>query len=51
MGNEETGLTETSLRTCDYLVRIPMKGRVASLNVSVSAAIAMYALGTSSVKM
>ncbi|MFT4682677.1 MAG: 23S rRNA (guanosine2251-2'-O)-methyltransferase [Flavobacteriales bacterium] len=50
MGNEETGLTEASLRTCDYLVRIPMKGRVASLNVSVSAAIAMYALGASSVK-
>lgn len=51
MGNEETGLTEASLRTCDNLVRIPMTGQVASLNVSVSAAIAMYALGSSTNKI
>ena len=29
-------------RECDYLVRIPMRGRVASLNASVAAAILIY---------
>ena len=51
MGNEETGLSDTSLRLCDTLVRIPMSGKVASLNVSVSAAIGMYALTAANVGM
>lgn len=42
MGNEETGLSEKTLQTADHLVRIPMKGDVASLNVSASCAIALY---------
>ena len=46
MGNEETGLSTDSLRTCDYLVRIPMDGKTQSLNVSVSAAIGMYTVMT-----
>lgn len=42
MGNEETGLSEKTLQTADHLVRIPMIGDVASLNVSASCAVALY---------
>lgn len=42
MGNEEVGLSEASLKNCEVLSRIHMNGDIASLNVSVSAAIAMY---------
>lgn len=42
MGNEEVGLSESSLKSCEVLAKIPMNGEMASLNVSVSAAIAMY---------
>lgn len=42
MGNEETGLSPDSLRICDHLAKIPMRGKIASLNVSVSAGVAMY---------
>lgn len=42
MGNEETGLTEKTIQTADHLVRIPMIGDVASLNVSASCAVALY---------
>lgn len=42
MGNEETGLSAAMLSTCDELVRIPMAGKTLSLNVSVSAGIAMF---------
>lgn len=42
MGNEEVGLSEASLKSCDTLARIRMNGDISSLNVSVSAAIAMY---------
>lgn len=42
-GNEVSGLSEEALRACDGTFRIPMVGMSESLNVSVSAAIAMYA--------
>ena len=42
MGNEELGLSPDTLRICDHLAKIPMTGKIASLNVSVSAGIAMY---------
>jgi len=42
MGNEEFGLSPSVMRLCDALVRIPMAADMASLNVSASAAIAMY---------
>jgi 23S rRNA (guanosine2251-2'-O)-methyltransferase len=29
-------------RTCDHLLRIPMAGKVSSLNVSVAGAVVMY---------
>lgn len=42
IGAEGAGLSQIVKRECDYLVRIPMRGRVASLNASVAAAILIY---------
>jgi len=42
LGSEEYGVSQELIRIADHLVRIPMVGEIASLNVSVSAAIALY---------
>ncbi len=42
IGAEGSGLSPLIKRECDYLVRIPMRGRVASLNASVAAAVLLY---------
>ena len=42
LGREGAGLHDLVKRTCDHLVRIPMAGGVASLNVSVAGAVVMY---------
>jgi 23S rRNA (guanosine2251-2'-O)-methyltransferase len=42
VGAEGKGLRKTVKRACAHLARLPMKGPVASLNASVSAAIALY---------
>ena len=42
MGTESTGLTEPWRQAADAHIRIPMLGRLDSLNVSVSAAILLY---------
>lgn len=42
MGSEEDGISDDLLRTCDELVKIPMSGKIGSLNVSVAAGIAIY---------
>lgn len=42
LGAEGHGLHEQVRKKCDFLVSIPMFGRVPSLNVSVAAAIVMY---------
>jgi len=42
LGREGEGLHDLVRRTCDHLVRIPMAGQVASLNVSVAGAVVMY---------
>lgn len=42
MGTEATGLTDQWRQAADAHIRIPMLGRMDSLNVSVSAAILMY---------
>lgn len=44
LGNEETGLARATLDACAEIVTIPAAGPVQSLNVSVSAAILLYAL-------
>ena len=42
MGSEEDGISPAYLKLCTHLVKIPMYGSIASLNVSVSASILMY---------
>jgi len=42
MGTEGTGMRQLTAKQCDFLVRIPMKGTVESLNVSVAAGVMMY---------
>ena len=44
MGSEEDGISDALLRDADELVRIPMMGKIGSLNVSVAAGIALYAV-------
>jgi len=42
MGSEEDGISPELLKAADQLVRIPLKGKVGSLNVSVAAGVAIY---------
>jgi 23S rRNA (guanosine2251-2'-O)-methyltransferase len=42
LGAEGPGMRQLTRRTCDELVRLPMKGAVESLNVSVAAGICLY---------
>lgn len=44
LGHEVTGVAEELLRESDHVVHIPMLGKKESLNVSVAAGIALYAL-------
>lgn len=39
LGSEGEGLRPLTLKRCDYRIRIPMSGRIASLNVSQAAAV------------
>jgi 23S rRNA (guanosine2251-2'-O)-methyltransferase len=48
LGNEEEGLRRLTREKCDMLCRIPSRGRVGSLNVSVAAGVLMGALSASS---
>ncbi|HEX4983341.1 MAG TPA: 23S rRNA (guanosine(2251)-2'-O)-methyltransferase RlmB [Ilumatobacteraceae bacterium] len=42
LGAEGTGLSRLVRERCDVVLRIPMKGRLGSLNVSAAAALAVY---------
>jgi 23S rRNA (guanosine2251-2'-O)-methyltransferase len=42
LGGEGHGLHEQTRRHCDFLLRIPMAGQIASLNVSVAAGIVLF---------
>ena len=42
LGAEGAGMRQLTGKTCDLLVRLPMKGAVESLNVSVAAGICLY---------
>jgi 23S rRNA (guanosine2251-2'-O)-methyltransferase len=44
VGAEGAGLARLTRERCDALVRLPMRGRVASLNASVAAGVALYEL-------
>ncbi len=41
-GGEGEGLRKNIIQLCDHLINIPMKGKIASLNVSVSAGVTLY---------
>jgi len=47
LGDEAFGVSTDVMAQCEQSVRIPMVGNTTSLNVSVSAGIALYALNTS----
>jgi 23S rRNA (guanosine2251-2'-O)-methyltransferase len=42
LGGEDKGISPTLLMKCDLVVRIPMMGRLTSLNVGVATALVMY---------
>jgi 23S rRNA (guanosine2251-2'-O)-methyltransferase len=42
LGAEGKGLRQLTAKTCDALVKLPMKGAVESLNVSVASGICLY---------
>jgi 23S rRNA (guanosine2251-2'-O)-methyltransferase len=42
IGSEGEGLSRLVLENCDFKVRIPMVGKISSLNASVSASVIMY---------
>lgn len=44
LGNEGKGIRPLLKQKCNFLMKIPMKGRINSLNVSVAAALIMYTL-------
>lgn len=42
MGNEEKGLRRLTAESCDHLVKIPMQGKIQSLNVSVATGVLLF---------
>ena len=42
MGNEQAGLAESLLESCEQLIKIPMRGRSDSLNLAVAVGVALY---------
>lgn len=42
IGNEGKGMSDKVKKNCDFLVKIPMKGKVESLNAAVSTGIVVY---------
>ena len=42
IGSEGFGMSRLVKENCDFLIKIPMKGKITSLNASVSAGIVVY---------
>jgi 23S rRNA (guanosine2251-2'-O)-methyltransferase len=42
IGNEEKGIRKLTAEKCDMLVKIPMKGKIQSLNVSVATGVLLF---------
>ncbi len=42
VGNEEKGIRKLTADKCDFLVKIPMAGKLQSLNVSVATGILLF---------
>jgi 23S rRNA (guanosine2251-2'-O)-methyltransferase len=47
MGNEEKGIRKLVSESCDFLIKIPMKGKIDSLNVSVSTGVLLFEINRS----
>ena len=48
LGTEGDGLSDSTIATCDYVVRIPMSHQVDSLNVAAASAVIFWQLGRNS---
>jgi 23S rRNA (guanosine2251-2'-O)-methyltransferase len=46
VGSEGSGMRQLVARTCDFVVAIPVRGRVASLNAATAAAIGLHELAS-----
>ncbi len=44
LGTEREGLTASQMAACDALVRLPMHGRVTSLNLAIAAGVMLYTI-------
>ena len=44
IGSEEKGISLLTQKKCDFLLKIPLKGKTSSLNASVAAAISLFHL-------
>jgi len=42
IGNESEGMRRLVRQTCDYLLKIPMRGHIESLNASIAGSIVLY---------
>ena len=42
LGSEGRGVSALTKKLCDGAVRVPMKGEISSMNVSVAAGVGMY---------
>lgn len=42
IGSEGSGMSRVTRESCDFLISIPMRGKVSSLNASAAAAVVMY---------
>ncbi len=42
LGNEEKGIRRLTAESCDFLIKIPLKGKIQSLNVSVAAGVILF---------
>jgi hypothetical protein len=45
VGGEGRGISRMISEECDYLVKLPMRGKIGSLNASVAAGIVLYEIG------
>ncbi|MFN6944250.1 MAG: 23S rRNA (guanosine(2251)-2'-O)-methyltransferase RlmB [Cytophagaceae bacterium] len=50
MGSEEDGISPEYLKKCDYTVKLPMAGKVGSLNVSVATGMVLYEIARQRIK-
>ena len=44
VGAEDKGISLLTQKKCDFLIKIPLKGKTSSLNASVAAAISLFHL-------